>query len=76
MNTATIYTAHNLSTSPSVSRTMDTAIAARSHRFRQGGCTNRLEFSLSALRALNISTTTSTVIAMVDGRRSANMAHE
>ena len=39
-------------------RTMDSAIAPRSHGLHHGRCTSRLLFSLSAFNALNISTTT------------------
>ena len=51
---------------------METAMAARSHRLLQGGNVSKLLFSLSAFRALNISTTTSTVMLIVDGCRSLN----
>jgi len=46
---------------------IDTAMAASNHRLLQGGSCSKLLFSLSAFRALNISTTTSTVILMVEG---------
>ena len=50
------------------------AIAASSRGLRHGGTAASDRFSESALSALNISTTTSTLIAMVLGRRSANTA--
>lgn len=46
---------------------MDTAMAASSHTLLQGGSCSKLLFSLSAFRELNISTTTNTVMLMVDG---------
>ena len=51
---------------------MDTAMAANSHKLLQGGNVSKLLFSLSALSALNISTTTSTVMLMVEGCLSLN----
>ena len=56
-------------------RSMDTAIAPTSHRLAHGGCTRSDWFSEMALRALNISTTTSTLIATVDGPLSSNIEH-
>ena len=51
-------------------------IAASSQALRHGGWLSRDEFSESAFSALNISTTTSTDIEIVEGRESRKMAQE
>ena len=54
---------------------METTMAPTSHRLAHGGCTSSEPFSEMAFNALNISTTTSTLMATVDGPRASNMEH-